>query len=376
MGLLKRMLGIKPPWYLPPDPGIPDLGASEKPIQPGRLQQVLDQLKVNGMVTGSVLGPVVTEYTVRPKPGSKNRSFASATDDLKIHLGVSGVRYMGSIGDGAVGYEIANSKRAPVSLESLLTPDFFDTRRVLPITLSKTNGKAFTFDLTEAPHMIVAGATGSGKSVLLNTILSGWMYTRTPDEVKLLLIDPKRTEFLKFGKSPHVDRLVTSPPDAVAALQQLIVLMEQRYEAIASKQCSNYREWNSVCKANQWMVPYVAVIDEFADLYLSDKKRVGEAVIKLAQKARAAGIHMIIATQRPSADVFPGLIKANFPVRLALRVSSRVNSQVIIDEPGAENLLGLGDCLHQDGSYTTRLHGAWIDNDHVNRLVRYWAAQK
>lgn len=376
MKWLRKLLDPNPDWKFPEDPGQPEGHEFQSPLPIGELQEVMNNLGVGGTALKQLVGPAVTEYHVRPKPNARDRAFAGSVEDLKIHLGVDGVRYMGSIGAGHVGFEIANKKRVAVPLEFFLTNDLFDRGRVLPIALSRTNGTQFTFDLADAPHMIIAGATGSGKSVLLNTILSGWMYTRSPDEVKLLLIDPKRTEFLKFGKTPHVDRLVTEPYEAVAALQQLVELMEARYKAIASKQCSNYKEWNKVCRPNEWMAPYVCVIDEFADLYLSDKKGVGEAVIKLAQKARAAGIHLIIATQRPSADVFPGLIKANFPVRIALRVSSRVNSQVIIDEPGAENLLGMGDCLMQDGSRTVRLHGPWIDNEHVGKLVRHWAKQK
>lgn len=378
MKWLRKLLGGEPDWRLPPDPGIPQGMTPEAPCTQATFNQVLKDLKVPGHVIRVMPGPAVTVYACQLEPSARNRSFANSAVDIRIHLGVGSVRYLGTYGNGLVGFEVANVNRHAVPLEVFLTDSLYERRQRLPIVLSQPNGRPHVFDLTAAPHLIIAGATGSGKSVLLNTILSSWMYTMAPSELRMTLIDPKRTEFMKFRGLPHLHELVTTPPDAARSLQELCEEMEGRYSAIASKNCSNWLEWNERL-GDPWhrlrMIPWVCVVDEFADLFLSDQKGVGEPVLKLAQKARAAGIHLVIATQRPSREVFPGLIKANFPVRIALRVSSKVNSQVIIDQPGAENLLGMGDCLLQDGAETIRLHGPWISNEHVERVVKHWARQ-
>lgn len=321
-----------------------------------QIEETLAGFNLPANVTDCVPGPVVTTYRVKPRRGTRIKRLRELTEDLALTLGVASVRVVVSP-QGELGLEVPSAQRQIVPFNFPRT----SYQNFLPLHLGvTTTGKYKTFNLIDAPHLLVAGSTGSGKSVLIHSIVKGLIDSVPEHAIKLVYVDPKRLEFQRYRGRPTTSALVTEGVDAVDACEQLVMLMEQRYQLLAAASVSSISEYWASGRAN---MPYVVlVIDEWADLFLSEKKKIETPVIRLAQKARAAGIHIVLATQRPTAKVISGLVKANFPARVALRVASKVDSRVIIDQSGAETLLGKGDMLvtgfglHQP----LRLHGAYL----------------
>ena len=373
------------------------------------IEQTLSDFRVDGSVVEICPGPVITMFEFKPAPGVKISKIANLSDDLAMALAARSVRIVAPIpGKGVVGIEVPNPEREMVYLKEIIADDVFvnDDEMSLPLALGKnTEGGSIVADLARMPHLLVAGATGSGKSVAVNTMVCSLLYTHTPDDVRMIMVDPKMLEFSIYEEIPHLLLpVVTDPKQATVALNWTVQEMERRYQALAdmgvrnidgyndkvekfTKQAEldqlNGREESEALNAlgidadgqpDHEHMPYIVVIiDEFADLMMTASKDVETAVARLAQKARAAGIHLILATQRPSTDVITGLIKANFPTRLALRVTSKTDSRVVLDANGAENLLGNGDMLFvpPGTSFLQRTHGAYVSEREIDKIVHF-----
>ncbi len=343
---------------------------------------------IQGEVMRIVPGPVVTMYEVKPAPGVKISRIAGLSDDLALAMKALAVRIEAPIpGRDTVGVEIPNAKRQTVYLREIMeSPEFRDNDSKLTLSIGKDiQGKPFVADLARMPHLLVAGATGSGKSVCINGILLSILYKAQPDEVRLLLIDPKRIELSAYADLPHLAHpVVTDMVMAKSALDWCVAEMDRRYEAMAQLGVRNIDGFNekigkpgqNIPEAleGQGRMPYlVLIIDELADLMMTAAKEVEINIVRLAQLARALGIHMILATQRPSVDVVTGLIKANFPTRISFQVTSRHDSRTILDTVGSEKLLGRGDMLFKpSGSKMVRMHGAFVSDEETARVVDDW----
>ena len=345
------------------------------------LVATLAQYGVRGTVEDIVPGPTVTTYEVAPAPGTKVSKVAALVDDLALALS-SKVRVLAPIpGKSRIGFEVPNEVQTPVGLRSLVEdPRFQAFEGALPVVLGRdTMGQPVYADLATMPHVLVAGATGSGKSVGLNVMLTSLLYRRTPEELRMVMIDPKVVELAPFNGVPHMLLpVVTDMEQAVTALKWAVSEMERRYQLLAKAGTRNLASYNAkVAREGGEKLPsIVLVVDEFADLMAQQGKEVEETVARLAQKARAAGMHVILATQRPSADVLTGTIKANFPSRVAFRVSQGVDSRIILDEQGAEKLVGRGDMLVKlNGSETQRVQCPWVSEEDVSRVTDALRAQ-
>jgi DNA segregation ATPase FtsK/SpoIIIE, S-DNA-T family len=319
-----------------------------------------------------VVGPRVTRYELRLGSGVKVGKVRNLQQDIAYALAATEVRILAPIpGKSAVGVEVPNTRPAKVTLGDVFQsyPDANDW--TLPVGLGKDiSGRAVFFDLSEMPHLLVAGTTGSGKSVMLNGLLTSLLLTTDPRQVKMVLIDPKRVELSQFGRVPHlITPVVTDVKKAANALSWGVAEMERRYEVLERLGVRSLEGYND--RADVAMPYVVVVIDELADLMMQAGAKVEDAIIRLAQKARAVGIHLVVATQRPSVDVITGMIKANVPSRIAFAVSSQVDSRVIMDNPGAEALLGMGDMLYKPVSAArpSRVQGAFISEAEVERVV-------
>ncbi|MFA7167126.1 MAG: DNA translocase FtsK 4TM domain-containing protein, partial [Desulfoplanes sp.] len=341
-----------------------------------RLKACLADFGIQGEVMRVQPGPVITMLEFKPAPGIKISRISGLGDDLSLALKAMAVRIVAPLpGKDTVGIEIPNAERQMVYLQEILSsPVYTKSKARIPLALGKDiQGQPRLADLAAMPHLLVAGATGAGKSVCLNTIILSILYKSSPEEVKLLMIDPKRIELAVYSRLPHlVHPVVTEMTLAKSALDWVVYEMEQRYEALAKLGVRNIESYNQKLAAMgkvrpeelQDLAPYpylVIIVDELADLMLTAGKEVEVSIIRLAQLARAAGIHLILATQRPSVDVVTGLIKANFPARIAFQVSSQHDSRTILDSVGAEYLLGKGDMLFKkSGGNLTRIHGAFV----------------
>jgi S-DNA-T family DNA segregation ATPase FtsK/SpoIIIE len=337
-----------------------------------RLTEALADLGVEATVVRAVVGPRVTRYELRLGSGVKVGKVRNLQQDIAYALAATEVRILAPIpGKSAVGVEVPNTRPAKVTLGDVFQeyPDANDW--TLPVGLGKDiSGRAVFFDLAEMPHLLVAGTTGSGKSVMLNGLLTSLLLTTDPRQVKMVLIDPKRVELSQFGRVPHlITPVVTDVKKAANALQWGVAEMERRYEVLERLGVRSLEGYNA--RAETPMPYVVVVIDELADLMMQAGAKVEDAIIRLAQKARAVGIHLVVATQRPSVDVITGMIKANVPSRIAFAVSSQVDSRVILDIPGAEALLGMGDMLYKPVSAArpSRVQGAFISEAEVERVV-------
>lgn len=334
------------------------------------------------------IGPSVTKYEVKPAVGVRVNRISNLSDDLALALAAKDVRIEAPIpGKSLIGIEVPNSDIATVSFRELWEQSQTKAENFLEIPLGKAvNGTARAFDLSKMPHLLVAGSTGSGKSVAVNGIIASMLMKARPDQVKFMMVDPKMVELSVYNDIPHLlIPVVTNPRKASKALQKVVDEMENRYELFAKVGVRNIagfnakvEEFNSQSEYKQIPLPFIVVIvDELADLMMVASKEVEDAIIRLGQKARAAGIHMILATQRPSVDVISGLIKANVPSRVAFAVSSGTDSRTILDENGAEKLLGRGDMLFKpiDENHPVRLQGSFISDDDVERIVNFIKTQ-
>lgn len=334
------------------------------------------------------IGPSVTKYEVKPAVGVRVNRISNLSDDLALALAAKDVRIEAPIpGKSLIGIEVPNSDIATVSFRELWEQSQTKAENFLEIPLGKAvNGTARAFDLSKMPHLLVAGSTGSGKSVAVNGIIASILMKARPDQVKFMMVDPKMVELSVYNDIPHLlIPVVTNPRKASKALQKVVDEMENRYELFAKVGVRNIagfnakvEEFNSQSEYKQIPLPFIVVIvDELADLMMVASKEVEDAIIRLGQKARAAGIHMILATQRPSVDVISGLIKANVPSRVAFAVSSGTDSRTILDENGAEKLFGRGDMLFKpiDENHPVRLQGSFISDDDVERIVNFIKTQ-
>ncbi|MBI4369106.1 MAG: DNA translocase FtsK 4TM domain-containing protein [Elusimicrobia bacterium] len=342
-------------------------------------------------LSGIVPGPVVTRYDVTPKPGVKVSEIDNLSNDIALAMKTGGVRVLGPIaGRGAIGIEVPNPEPKMVRLREVLEdPAALSTKGSLVFMLGRSaSGEAVTCDLTDMPHILVAGATGSGKSILIHTMIVSLLYRLTPEQLKFVLIDPKRLELPFYDKIPHLFdprkpaadvKVVTDSKEASKTISTMVDLMEARYERFAKRTVRNIEAYNAGSGIGGYASePYVVVvIDELADLMLVAGKEVEHNIQRLAQMARAVGIHLVLATQRPSVDVITGVIKANLPARVALQVVSKMDSRVILDAQGAEDLLGAGDMLYlaSGAQRAVRLQGAYIGEEEISRVVRFWSEQ-
>jgi S-DNA-T family DNA segregation ATPase FtsK/SpoIIIE len=374
---------VSPNAYRLPDLSLFDVPPNQTVDDSNRthiLEDTLASFGVGAKVAHIERGPSITRYELKPERGVKISRIASLADDLALALAATSVRIEAPIpGKSAVGIEVPNQTVAVVAIREIL--DALPNRGQVPplwMALGKDiTGRPVFSDLCKMPHILVAGATGAGKSVCLNTIIASLLVSATPDQVQMLMIDPKRVELAVFNGIPHLIKEVISDPRlAAGALFEMTKEMESRYERFAKAGVRKIEEYNA--KYPQERLPYVViVIDELADLMLVAPAKVETTIMRLAQLARATGIHLIVATQRPSVDVITGLIKANVPSRIAFAVSSQADSRVILDMNGAERLLGRGDMLYLpiDAPKPIRAQGAFITASEVSRLVEFWARQ-
>lgn len=343
------------------------------------LTEKLERFGVSGTVVAIKRGPVVTLYEYQPEIDTKISKIIALEDDLALALQALSIRIIAPIpGRSVVGFEVANTERQAVTMASLVHTDLYlKTTAQLPLILGvDTTGDAVVVDLARMPHLLIAGSTGSGKSVALNTILISLLCSRTPDECRLILIDPKRIEFSVYADIGHLlFPIVTDARTASLVLKWVVKHMEDRYALLAQHGVRSSKEFNMRVQAGSiqeaCMPSLVVVIDELADLMMTAGRDVEESIARIAQMARAAGIHLVVATQRPSVDVITGLIKVNFPSRIAFRVASRIDSRTILDAGGADKLLGKGDMLFLDGSsaHVRRLHGAYVSDDEIYEVI-------
>jgi DNA segregation ATPase FtsK/SpoIIIE, S-DNA-T family len=367
---------VAPGEYTPPSPSLLDLGRGdpEHDVEETsrRLTRALSDLGVEAQVVRAVVGPRVTRYELRLGSGVKVGKVRNLQQDIAYALAATEVRILAPIpGKSAVGVEVPNSRPAKVTLGDIFREYPEGNDWTLPVGLGKDiSGRAVFFDLADMPHLLVAGTTGSGKSVMLNSLLTSLLLTTDPRQVKMVLVDPKRVELTHFGRIPHlITPVVTDVKKAANALAWAVSEMERRYEVL-EKMGARSLEGHNV--RSEKPMPYVIiVIDELADLMMQAAVKVEDAVIRIAQKARAVGLHLVIATQRPSVDVITGMIKANVPSRIAFAVSSQVDSRVILDSVGAESLLGMGDMLFKPVSALrpSRVQGAFISEAEVERVA-------
>lgn len=339
------------------------------------LEKTLESFGIQAKVVQVSCGPVVTRYEVQPSPGIKVSRIVNLADDIALSLAVPDVRIEAPIpGKAAIGIEVPNKEVSKVYFRDIIeSPEFKNSPSKLTVALGKDiAGKPVAADLAQMPHLLIAGATGSGKSVCINTIITSILYKASPDEVKLLLVDPKVVELTTYNGIPHlIAPVVTDPKKAASALHWMVAEMERRYKLFAKE---GVREINRYNEVSQEKLPKVLVIiDELADLMMVSPKEVEESICRLAQMARAAGIHLVVATQRPSVDVITGLIKANIPSRISFAVSSQVDSRTILDMAGAEKLLGKGDMLFfpVGAAKPIRVQGAFLSEKEVEKVVTF-----
>ena len=344
----------------------------------------------------ATIGPTVTLYEIIPEAGVRISKIKNLEDDIALSLSALGIRIIAPIpGKGTIGIEVPNKSRKIVSMKSLISSKKFQEAEMeLPLALGKTiSNETFVVDFSRMPHLLMAGATGQGKSVGINAIITSLLYKKHPSEIKFILVDPKKVELTLFNKIERhylaklpgtEEPIITDNKVVIKTLNSLCIEMEQRYDLLKNGLCRNIKEYNIKFKKRKLnpndghkFLPYlVLVIDEFADLIMTTGKEVETPIARLAQLARAVGIHLLIATQRPSVNVITGLIKANFPARIAFRVTSKVDSRTILDSGGADQLIGRGDMLYTQGNDLTRLQCGFIDTDEIEKITELIGAQK
>ncbi len=343
------------------------------------LEKKLSDFGVQGRIRHSHPGPVVTMYEFEPAAGVKINRIVSLSDDLALSLRAPSIRVYPIPGKATIGIEVPNRNRATVFLKEIISSDNFQkSSSLLTLALGKDIfGNPMITDLSRLPHLLVAGTTGSGKSVFMNAMIISLLYKASPDEVKMLMIDPKLLELSAYANIPHlISPVITNPKEASDALKKVVFEMERRYRLLSEKGVRNIDTFNRQVPKSE-RLPYIVVfIDELADLMLTAPKDVENAITRLAQMARASGIHLILATQRPSVDVITGLIKANFPARISFQVTSKIDSRTILDAQGAEQLLGMGDMLFMiPGARIIRIHGAYVSEEEVRTITEFVKSQ-
>ena len=377
--------------------GKPYIDMAEQTANKNRIVDVLRNFGVEISSIKATVGPTITLYEITPAPGVRISRIRNLEDDIALSLSALGIRIIAPIpGKGTIGIEVPNAKPAIVSMESILnSKKFQETTMELPCALGKTiTNEVFMFDLAKAPHLLVAGATGQGKSVGLNAIITSLLYKKHPAELKIVLVDPKKVEFSVYSsiekhflaKVPddEAEPIITDVTKVIRTLNSLCKEMDTRYDLLKIAQARNLKEYNKKFIERQLnpehghrFMPYiVVVIDEFGDLIMTAGKEVELPIARIAQLARAVGIHMIIATQRPTTNIITGTIKANFPSRIAFRVGAMIDSRTILDRPGAQQLVGRGDMLYLNGGEPVRVQCAFVDTPEVERINQYIAQQQ
>jgi S-DNA-T family DNA segregation ATPase FtsK/SpoIIIE len=345
------------------------------------LRRKLADFEVDGRIVQVSPGPIITAYEFEPAAGVKVSQVVNLADDLALALKAASVRIVGPIpGRGTVAVEVPNDESATVYLrEIFVSGEFAESKGRLPLALGKdVNGMPVVADLTAMPHLLVAGATGSGKSVGLNAMICSILYKATPADVRFLMVDPKRLELSVYEGIPHLlSPVVTDAREAAARLRWIVGKMDERYKQLQLKQVRNIEGYNKAVPPEEKLPYWVVVVDELADLMMVSAGEVQTSLVRLAQIARAVGIHLIIATQRPSVDVVTGLIKANFPTRIAFQVASKVDSRTVLDGNGAEQLLGRGDMIYvpPGANKQMRVHGAWVSDEEVKAICEFLRTQ-
>lgn len=361
-----------------------------------RIVDTLKNYKIDIAQIKATVGPTVTLYEIIPEAGIRISKIKSLEDDIALSLAALGIRIIAPIpGKGTIGIEVPNKNATMVSMRSVIaSPKFQKAEMELPMALGKTiSNETFVVDLAKMPHLLMAGATGQGKSVGLNAILTSLLYSKHPAEVKFILVDPKKVELTLFNKIERhylaklpdtEDAIITDNTKVINTLNSLCIEMDERYELLKDAMVRNIKEYNTKFKARKLnpenghrFLPYIVlVVDEFADLIMTAGKEVEAPIARLAQLARAIGIHLIIATQRPSVNVITGIIKANFPARIAFRVTSKIDSRTILDSQGADQLIGKGDMLFTQGNTLLRLQCAFVDTPEVEKITEFIGSQK
>ena len=346
-------------------------------MQQLRLSETLQHFNVNANVSGYTKGPAVTRFELQPSPGEKVSKIKKLNDDLKLSLAVKDIRIEAPIpGTNLIGIEIPNQTSQPVYLREIIESQVFQESDS-PLTAAlgmDITGKPIVTDLRKMPHGLIGGATGSGKSVCINSLLISLIYKASPEEVKFLLIDPKVVELAPFKEIPHLAApVINDAKEAAMALKWAVEEMERRYGLFVEVGARDISRYNNRANPDQKLPFIVIVIDELADLMMAAPQDVEESICRIAQKARACGIHLVLATQRPSVDVITGLIKANIPTRLAFSVSAQADSRTILDIGGAEKLLGYGDMLFVENgsSQSVRVQGNFVSDDEIDEITDF-----
>ena len=377
------------------DTGI-TINQEELEANKNKIVDTLNNYKIGIANIKATIGPTVTLYEIVPNAGIRISKIKNLEDDIALSLSALGIRIIAPIpGKGTIGIEVPNQNPSIVSMRSVINASKFQNAEMeLPIALGKTiSNETFVVDLAKMPHLLMAGATGQGKSVGLNAVLTSLLYKKHPAEVKFVLVDPKKVELNIYNKIERhylaklpdtQDAIITDNNKVINTLNSLCIEMDNRYELLKNAMCRNLKEYNKKFKERKLnpneghsYLPYIIlVVDEFADLIMTAGKEVETPIARLAQLARAIGIHLIIATQRPSVNVITGIIKANFPARIAFRVTSKIDSRTILDSGGADQLIGRGDMLYTQGNELTRIQCAFVDTPEVEKIAAYVGGQK
>ena len=373
-----------------------EVDKSELEKNKNKIVETLGHYNIGITSISATVGPTITLYEIVPEAGVRISKIKNLEDDISLSLAAEGIRIIAPIpGKGTIGIEVPNVNKNTVSmLEVLQSEKFQNSKMELPIAFGKTiSNETFIVDLAKMPHLLMAGATGQGKSVGLNAMLVSLLYKKHPSQIKFVLVDPKKVELTLFNKIERhylaklpdsEDAIITDTKKVVNTVNSLCIEMDERYELCKNANCRNIKEYNAKFISRKLnpndghrFLPYIVlVIDEFADLIMTAGKEIETPIARLAQLARAIGIHLIVATQRPSVNVITGIIKANFPARVAFRVTSTIDSRTIMDTKGAEQLIGMGDMLISTGNDLTRLQCAFIDTPEVEKICEYIGSQR
>ena len=378
------------------DGGVITINEEELEENKEKILETLKNYKIGIDHIKATIGPTVTLYEIVPEAGVRISKIKNLEDDIALSLSALGIRIIAPIpGKGTIGIEVPNKNSTIVSMRSVVSSkNYQEAEMELPLVLGKTiSNETYVVDLVKMPHLLMAGATGQGKSVGLNAVLTSLIYKKHPSEVKFVLVDPKKVELTLFNKIerhylaklPNTDEaIITDNKAVIKTLNSLCIEMDNRYEMLKNALCRNIKEYNTKFKKRKLnpesgnvFLPYIVlIIDEFADLIMTTGKEVETPIARLAQLARAVGIHLIIATQRPSVNVITGVIKANFPARIAFRVTSKIDSRTILDSGGADQLIGRGDMLFTQGNDLIRIQCAFVDTPEIQKITDFIGSQK